>query len=179
MPVTDMESCARTIFTNFTRPNNPGPEAEGQYRETGWLLLSAAMIQRTGLPNYNAVFRRYLADPIGMGASATMSWPSVELADPGAALFCTSADYSLFMTKVYSGELMPAGMQRLMEEPITTLMGIHSRGHAVNYWGSGWRGAPRSPARARAPALLAHAPALLARAAVPAVPMPMRVHVPS
>ena len=60
MPVTDMESCARTIFTNFTRPNNnnPGPEEHGQYRETGWQLLSAAMIRRTELPNYNAVFRR-------------------------------------------------------------------------------------------------------------------------
>ena len=75
------------------------------------------------------------------GASATMAWPSPDVTDPGAAMFATSADYSKFMTKVYSGELLASpAQQKMMETPWPARFGISAANHAKDYRSPGWVG---------------------------------------
>jgi len=88
----DVIGCAKEAYGRGVKDE---PGTTFTYSETSFYVLGAIAIQVSGLPDYNAVFQKYVAEPSNMyGCSFTGQQ------DPGAMLQCSTVEYAKFLRLV-------------------------------------------------------------------------------
>lgn len=98
----DPETCAQFIYANHFRYP---PGTSFYYSSTHMHIAGLMAVQATG-EGFNALFRRLIAEPVGMSANAQFDRPSLENPFLAGGARTSAYDYSLFLEALLRGDIL-------------------------------------------------------------------------
>ena len=125
------------------------PGTQNNYSNEQWDILAELMARKTGLNNMGEVFKKYVADPIGM-SSTSLDCPSVrstsEKPHPSWG-FCSTANDMAKLVQVLANKGSMKDGTQVMSERNAQQIFTNGAGSAVNYGKTSPLGIPQALTR--------------------------------